>query len=600
MTMNERTRLAPLLLAVVAVVGLLTAAASPAANGKATATLPAACKLLKRVEAQTLAGIRLQPPVNGGTNCTYNSYPTTTVAQVAIYVDSTVPRTLQIDRKLGHKIWKVPRLGDQAFEEEWHIFVRKGKVWITINLVRTEAWPPYQKRLERAARIAVSRIKPPTRLAAARRPTVVALPPASGGRERWTGKERRFGGSVTHYAGVVYQPSVVVIGGGARAIRSRGADGLTWTIDAKAPGASDLRVGKIMLATTLAAGRVLKLTRAGRDLRVVLGPASLTDVIRDGTFASTAPIPLRKPLGYETALPKRHRRASGAAGSAANFNTDAFWRDGGGLGVSVTHDGPTGRLAATVQFYVGRPNVTFHIRIGGGRLIDAGVEVHGVGGLRYEFFGATLDSSGNVRSGPIPVGESFTFPLVGPLAITLSQAFDVSMQFSGRATVRSRGDYVISGTLGFGYEGGGPTRKDASLTKTARARVPMTENTLSLGVGANALSLGWKVRAMVGIGAAGFAAGAWGELHAGLGLRADGSNLLSLKLGCAGVAFDVTSYYGVGYSIPDYVESVVNFFLRLVKAKPIASNGGPSWGPFAIWKPPQAEWCPPRKPPSAA
>ena len=68
-----------------------------------------------------------------------------------VYVETSLPRTLQIDRSLHHRFWKVPRLGDQALEEEWNIFVRKGRVWITIQLVRTEAWPAYRKPLERAA-----------------------------------------------------------------------------------------------------------------------------------------------------------------------------------------------------------------------------------------------------------------------------------------------------------------------------------------------------------------------------------------------------------------------------------------------------------------
>jgi hypothetical protein len=582
-------------------VALLSAAAGTHAAVRGPQALPQACKLLTRLEAQRLVGIKVQPPNNLGRGCMYTGFPTATVAQVEIYVDSSIPRTLQIDRgELHHKFWKVPRLGDQALEEEWTIFVRKGTVWLTIHVTRLEPWPLYRKKLEQAARVAISRVRPAARRAAGLRTTagVTKDPPASGGRERWTGKERRYGGSITRYAGVVYQPNVVLIGGGANAIRSESPDGLTWTIDASAPGASDLRVGKIMLATTFAAGRVLKVTRVGPSLKVILGPAALTDVIRDGTFESNGPVRLTRPVSYKTTFPKnpsKRRKTQAASGGSRDFTADAFWHQGmgGGPGVSILHDNGDGHLAATVQLYMGTPSVEFHIRIGGGQLVQAGLQLHGLGGLRYEIFGRTHTVSDNVKSDDIAVPEWFTFPLVGPLAVTLTQAFDVSMQLAGQASIETRGDYIIRGTLGFGYDGGSPQTKEADLQKQVRRAI--SKNTLSLGVGVNAVSLGWKVRATVGIGGGGFAAGAWGELRSGLALEGDGSHLNSLKFGCTTVSLDVSSKYGVGYTMPEYVAKVVNTILSIFGAKPIAASEGVSFGPYTVWHPAQAEWCPPRK-----
>jgi hypothetical protein len=80
---------------------------------------------------------------------------------------------------------------------------------------------------------------------------------------------------------VRYQPDVVLIGGGANSIRGVSDDGLTWTIDGNSQGARDLRVGKIMFATSRAVGRVLAIDARGKDLAVMLGPARFTDIIRD-------------------------------------------------------------------------------------------------------------------------------------------------------------------------------------------------------------------------------------------------------------------------------------------------------------------------------
>src|SRR5438094_4543889 len=65
---------------------------------------------------------------------------------------------------------------------------------------------------------------------------------------------------------VKYQPGVVMLAGGPKAIRAVSDDSLTWTIDGKAEGASDLKVGKVMFASSRAVGRITELQRRGNDL----------------------------------------------------------------------------------------------------------------------------------------------------------------------------------------------------------------------------------------------------------------------------------------------------------------------------------------------
>jgi hypothetical protein len=572
------------------VLALSTASGGGAAAGATAPALPNPCKLLTRAESQTLAGLKLQPAVKAGYSCQYTSYPTLPgVAQVFIYVESTFPNTIKVDRKLGHKFRKVPKLGDQALAEQGYIFVRKGKVWVTINLVAPELWSPvYDKRLEQAARIAISRIpKPkPKRAAAA---LAAKHPPAVGGRERWTGKERRYGDGITNYAGVTYQPNVVLIGGGASAVRGRSPEGLTWTIAGNAPGVSDLRVGKIMLATTFAAGRVLKVTRAGRNVKVVLGPAGLTDIFRDAVFDSPKPVRLAKPLVYQTTLPAKPKKRRAQAGATAFATSPVCCA--GGIGVQIGYDnGSTGRLSASVRLYLEQPTVDFRLEIRGGNLIEAGFELKGVGGLRYDVRGATMDSSGNVKSGPLTVPGSLTIPLAGPLALTLTQSLQVSMQLGGRATLHAFGDYPIRGKIAFGYKSGGSQAEKISVSEAQ----PLQKNTLSLGVGVNAISLGWKVRATVGIGLAGFSAGVWYALAPGIAIVADGSHLMSLKFGCVTSALAVNQGFGVGFTMPEFVRSVVNAFLGAVGAAPVPEIIGKSWGPYLIVDADPVKYCPPR------
>ena len=112
-----------------------------------------------------------------------------------------------------------------------------------------------------------------------------AGPPRVATQSDLTEAEKRYGHSATQAPGITYQPDVVLLPAGASAIRSLSSDGLTWTIDPDSEGAEDIQPGKVLLLTSRAAGRVLAVQKADDGLRVVLGPAELTDFVREGMFS---------------------------------------------------------------------------------------------------------------------------------------------------------------------------------------------------------------------------------------------------------------------------------------------------------------------------
>src|SRR5579864_165328 len=71
-----------------------------------------------------------------------------------------------------------------------------------------------------------------------------------------TGNELLYGASPHNDGTVVYQPGVVFLGGGASSVRSVSSDGLVWTVDGNAAGASRLAPGAVVFASSLGAGRV--------------------------------------------------------------------------------------------------------------------------------------------------------------------------------------------------------------------------------------------------------------------------------------------------------------------------------------------------------
>jgi hypothetical protein len=101
---------------------------------------------------------------------------------------------------------------------------------------------------------------------------------------------------------VTFQPEVVIVEGGGGAVRSVTADGLTWRLDPRAPGADRLEPDRVMFVTGRGVGRVLAVEPDGADLAVTIGPVEVTDVIRDGTFDLDG-IVLDEPVVYPAGVP---------------------------------------------------------------------------------------------------------------------------------------------------------------------------------------------------------------------------------------------------------------------------------------------------------
>jgi hypothetical protein len=113
-----------------------------------------------------------------------------------------------------------------------------------------------------------------------------------------TANELKWGMSPTRNAKVEYQDGVIIMEHGADAVRAVASNGLTWTIDANAPQAEEIKLDKILFATGRVMGRVLKVERKGDGLAVTLGPVQITDVIKDCDISSDQPVSLASALVY--------------------------------------------------------------------------------------------------------------------------------------------------------------------------------------------------------------------------------------------------------------------------------------------------------------
>jgi hypothetical protein len=110
--------------------------------------------------------------------------------------------------------------------------------------------------------------------------------------------ERKFGIAPRRSSEVEYQPGVIVMEQGDKAIRSIASNGLQWEFDANAPHVSEFQEGKIVFATGRAVGRIVGLKKNGASVTAVLGPIQLTDVIKNGKFTMDQAISADDMISY--------------------------------------------------------------------------------------------------------------------------------------------------------------------------------------------------------------------------------------------------------------------------------------------------------------
>ncbi|WP_146167648.1 hypothetical protein [Micromonospora sp. MH33] len=452
-----------------------------------------------------------------------------------------------------------------------------------------------------------------------------------------TESEFRYGLAPRPHMDVTYQPDVVLVEGGADAVRSVTADGLTWTIDAKAKGASELTPGKVMFVTSRGVGRVVAAQRAGDAIAVTIAPVEFTEVIRDGTFAGEQPVELDNVISYSsegalwtdeaavaaaapaTAAPAAAPVSAGAAVRPAAFTEGALGKapapgagdkervemprpatgapkntrsNGftvvpkccrGGVGADLTYDDSEIRIFGSFMVLMDKPRARFHLAVSGGRVTVAELQVLGGSGLKIDIEGASKVGTARQidRQFTVPVDFSVPVGLVlgVPFSFTVTQTVLVKTAFSAKdGNVKAAGEYAINGAVGFGYRDGswGLHKVQGPFIRSS-----LIDSIRGPSVGANGIILAFKTQFSIGFGAAGFSVGLNVALTVSTGV-ARGSALDQFfpaapgtrDIGCRGASLTIDMSYNVGYTIPAIVEKVINFFLRVFRAKPIQRTGG--------------------------
>jgi len=138
-----------------------TTVAPPPTTAPETASLPPAvpqaCTLVTKPEAETVMGTKLAdgtPVANPDINsCTYAGDPSGPTAQFEVYASPGAKKFYDDDHDvLQHTLTDVPGLGDEAHEEDFNIFFRKGTTWVALRVTSLDDWSTFKPRAEALAK----------------------------------------------------------------------------------------------------------------------------------------------------------------------------------------------------------------------------------------------------------------------------------------------------------------------------------------------------------------------------------------------------------------------------------------------------------------
>jgi hypothetical protein len=135
--------------------------ASQAPTTEAPSTTPTTaapldpCTLVPKDKAEALAGTPLldgQLVSQETSSCTYPGPTDGPTAQVEIFTGPGAQKNYDLDKTLDHAFTPVADLGDEAYLEEFTVFVRKAQTWAMIRLTLLEDPAAYNDKLVALAR----------------------------------------------------------------------------------------------------------------------------------------------------------------------------------------------------------------------------------------------------------------------------------------------------------------------------------------------------------------------------------------------------------------------------------------------------------------
>ena len=256
----------------------------------------------------------------------------------------------------------------------------------------------------------------------------------------------------------------------------------------------------------------------------------------------------------------------------------ACFVDCGGLGVRMAARQAGLNLDITVVFHLARPKLYFNAGIYSTGF-QAQIGLTGAAGFEMSVQGTTdPDFTTNLQeTGAIPV--DLIVPIgFGPVPIELHYHQNVSLStgFSAKTSLlRAREDVNLYGLFGFTYQGG--HFQPWKMHATPQNSLSNDINGVSMGI--NSIVVAIDQHLLAGLGAGGFAVGPYVGLTSTITALKQATEAGSTSLvggpiaDCRQGTFGMQLNGGIGYALPKPIVKVINFFLKIVQAKPISDTG---------------------------
>jgi hypothetical protein len=145
-----------------AVTSATSAPTSPPASDTTSAAAAAqlnSCTLVDKQKAQALigGGTTFQDGVHAHTtdvdSCTYTGDPSGPTAQVEVFIGDGAKKFYDDDNDvLHHTFTNLPGVGDEAHEEDFAIFFRKGSTWVALRITSLNDYSTFKARAEALAK----------------------------------------------------------------------------------------------------------------------------------------------------------------------------------------------------------------------------------------------------------------------------------------------------------------------------------------------------------------------------------------------------------------------------------------------------------------
>jgi hypothetical protein len=422
-----------------------------------------------------------------------------------------------------------------------------------------------------------------------------------------TPAEIRYGRGVRRDSSVSYQRDVVIVEKGPEVIHAAGADGFSWTIDARA--GRGLSVGKIAFVTNRCVGRVLALRREGDVLHLALGPVELTEIFKqlaitvNAAMDSTQGIQYAPPQFAGMSLPLSGNDAASSDWARALPTPDGGLRpaayrtaalqqmpgtpgilppifklkmqtttplnDADGVGMEFRGEQFGLRAVVQAQIRLDKPWLEFKLNITNGN-VDSRLILHNAAGLKLAFDSAVDEGGPRNVKWYSPAG-SISFPISGPvpLAFDVRQDLYLDTQFlSGSSSFSAGGDWDFNADVGLTYQN---TKFVFVGPKGLTARKRVMDNVTGVSIAPRRFAFRHALIVTAGVGGAGFTAGPQLILGTRLEVKQAGNTAI---VQCQGVALTMGVKGGVGWTIPRLLARFVNIFLSLLRVQQIEDHGG--------------------------